>query len=637
MPHGYNGKILHVDLTARTTRVEEPDEAFYRKYMGGSAMGAYYLLKHTDAGVDALGPDNILSFFASVITGAAVSGQSRLTAVAKSPLTDCIGDSQSGGFFPAELKWTGYDGIVLYGRADSPVYLWIKEGEVEIRDAAHLWGKITGEAERMIQEELDDKKIEVLQVGPAGENGVRFASVMSMSNRAHGRTGMGAVMGSKNLKAIAVRGTNKPTIADKAALGALTRWGVQNFADSDAAGTGKYGTAETVAVQQRTGGLPTLNFNSGVFDDGWEQITGERMYDEFLRGAEEGRQDSKGRDTCYACTVRCKRVVETADDRYTIDPHYGGPEYETLATFGSYCGIDDFVAVSKANEYCNKYGMDTISCGATIAWAMEAYHEGVLTDEDTGGMDLSYGGAETMVRLTEMIGRREGFGAVLAEGSARAADRLGKGHEFLIVSKKQETPAHMPQAKISLGLIYAVNPFGSDHQSSEHDPNYHAHYGEKLAQIGLTEPMHPRVMNAEKVNFALRTQWSYSATDCVNVCQFVMGPTWQLYHMQQMAEIVSAVTGWDVSVDELQELGERRVNMLRAFNAREGIDKEQDTLPEKMFKKALVGGKSDGRKLDKDEWLAHRDIYYEMAGWDISTGNPKGETLERLGLGWISV
>jgi aldehyde:ferredoxin oxidoreductase len=250
-------------------------------------------------------------------------------------------------------------------------------------------------------------------------------------------------------------------------------------------------------------------------------------------------------------------------------------------------------------------------------------------------MDLSYGSAETMVRLTEMIGRREGFGAVLAEGSARAADTLGKGHEFLIVSKKQETPAHMPQSKASLGLIYAVNPFGSDHQSSEHDPNYHAHYGEKLAQIGLTEPMHPRVMNAEKVKFALRTQWSYSATDSVNVCQFVMGPTWQLYHMQQMAEIVSAVTGWNVTVDELQELGERRVNMLRAFNAREGIDKEQDTLPEKMFKKALKGGKSDGRQLDKDEWLAHRDIYYEMAGWDVSTGNPTGETLERLGLGWI--
>lgn len=633
MPNGYNGKILHVDLTNRTYLVEEPGEAFYRKYMGGSAMGAYYLLKHTKAGVDALGPENVLSFFASVITGAAISGQSRLTAVAKSPLTDCIGDSQCGGFFPAELKWAGYDGIVLYGKASSPVYLWIHNGEVEIREASHLWGKITGEAEAEIKKELGDRKIEVIQVGPAGENQVRFAAVISMSNRAFGRTGLGAVMGAKNLKAIAVRGTNKLPVADKTTLGNLTRWGVQNFPDSDVAGTGKYGTAETVAPQQRTGGLPTFNFNSGVYDD-WEDISGERLYEEFLKGAELGKQDTQGRDTCYACTVRCKRVVETADERYSIDPHYGGPEYETLATFGSYCGVNDMVAVCKANEISNKYGMDTISCGATIAWAMEAFSEGVLSAADTGGLDLSFGNAEVMVQLTEMIGKREGFGAVLAEGSARAADMLGKGHEFLITTKKQETPAHMPQAKISLGLIYAVNPFGSDHQSSEHDPNYHANYAEKLAQLDLHEYMHPRVMNEEKVKFALRTQWSYSATDSINVCQFVIGPTWQLYHMQQLAEIVSAVTGWDVTVAELQELGERRVNLLRAFNAREGIGKEQDTLPEKMFKKALKGGKSDGRKIDHAEWLAHREIYYRMAGWDVESGNPTPATLDRLGLAW---
>ena len=635
MPNGYNGKILHVDLTNRSTRVEEPDQSFYRKYMGGSAMGAYYLLKNTSAGVDALGPDNVLSFFASVITGAAISGQSRLTATAKSPLTDCIGDAQCGGFFPAELKWAGFDGIVLYGRASSPVYLWIRNGEVEIRDAGHLWGKITGEAEAMIKEELGDRKIEVIQIGPAGENEVRFAAVISMSNRAFGRTGLGAVMGSKNLKAIAVRGNQKLPIADKAALGKLTRWGVENFAGSDVAGLGKLGTAETVAPQQRTGGLPTFNFNSGVYDE-WEDISGERLYDEFLKGAEKGKQDVQGRDTCYACTVRCKRVVETSDERYRIDPHYGGPEYETLATFGSYCGVNDMVAICMANEICNKYGMDTISCGATIAWAMEAFSEGVLTAAETGGLELNFGDAETMVKLTEMIGKREGFGAVLAEGSERAADRLGKGHEFLITSKKQETPAHMPQAKISLGLIYAVNPFGSDHQSSEHDPAYHADYAEKLAQLHLTEFMHPRVMNEEKVKYALWTQWSYSAMDSVNVCQFVYGPTWQLYHMQQMADIVCAVTGWDVSVDELQALGELRVNLLRAFNAREGIGKEQDTLPEKMFKKALKGGKSDGRKIDHAEWLAHRDIYYRMAGWDVETGNPTPATLERLGLDWVS-
>ncbi len=636
MPHGYTGKILHVNLTTGHLETEEPDETFYRKYMGGSAMGLYYVLKHTPAHADALGPENVLCLFDSVITGAAISGQSRNTATAKSPLTNGIGDSQGGGFFPAELKFAGFDGIVIYGKSATPVYLWIKNGAVELRDASHLWGRITGEAEAMIRAELGDEKIEVLQVGPAGENLVRFAALISMSNRAHGRTGMGAVMGSKNLKAIAVRGTNKPSIADKKALGELARWGVKNLDASDVAGTAKYGTAETVGVNNRTGGLPTFNFNSGSFD-GWEDISGELLYDKYLRGADEGKQDSKGRDTCYACTVRCKRVMAWEDARYRVDPHYGGPEYETLATFGSYCGINDIVAVGKANQLCNEYGMDTISCGATIAWAYEAFHEGALTLKDTGGLDLTYGNAESMVALTEMIGKREGFGAVLAEGSARAADNVGRGHEYLITSKKQETPAHMPQSKISLGLIYAVNPFGSDHQSSEHDPNYSKNYTEKLAQIGLFEPMHPRLMNEEKVKFALRTQWAYSATDSVNVCQFVIGPTWQLYHMQQMADIVNAVTGWDVTVDELQELGERRVNMLRTFNAREGLGKAEDTLPEKMFEKALVGGKSDGRKLDRAEWLTHRDVYYRMAGWNVDTGNPTPETLERLGLEWVGV
>ena len=636
MPHGYNGKILHVDLTTRTIEVETPPEAFYRKYMGGSAMGMYYVLNQTPAHTDPLGPDNVLCLMASVITGAPVSGQSRITATAKSPLTDCIGDSQGGGFFPAEFKFAGFDGMVIKGRAASPVYIWIKDGAVEIRDAAHLWGKITGEAEALLKEELGDDKIEVLQVGPAGEKAVRFAAMISMSNRAHGRTGMGAVMGSKNLKAIVVRGTKKLSLANKKAVSDLARWGAQNLDSSDVASMAKYGTAETVGANQRGGGLPTFNFNSGSFEY-FERIDGELLYDKYLRGAAEGKQDTKGRDTCYSCTVRCKRVVEWEDARFRVDPHYGGPEYETLATFGSYCGIDDIVAISKANQICNEYGMDTISCGATIAWAFEAFNEGILTLEETGGLDLTYGTAENMVKLAELIGQRGGFGHVLAEGSARAADMLEKGHECLIVSHKQETPAHMPQAKISLGLIYAVNPFGSDHQSSEHDPNYHKNYAEKLAQIGLFEPMHPRVMNDEKVKFALRTQWSYAAMDSVNVCQFVYGPTWQLFHMQQMADVINAVTGWDVTVDELQELGERRTNMLRAFNAREGVGKDQDTLPEKMFQKALVGGKSDGRKIDRAEWLQHRDVYYQMAGWDVATGNPTPEKLESLGLGWVGV
>ena len=640
MPFGYNRKVLHVDLTHQTLRVEEPDEALYRKYAGGSALALYYLLKELPAGVEPLSPENVLVLALSVLTGAPISGQSRMTAAAKSPLTGGIGDSQTGGFWPAELKFAGFDVIVIKGKAEKPVYLWIHDGEYEFRDASHLWGKITGEAEAAIRDELGDQKIEVLQVGPAGENLVRFAAIMNMSNRANGRTGLGAVMGSKNLKAIAVRGKQRPELADKSSLNELARWGAQAVPDSDVAGLAKYGTAETTGANQVMGTLPTFNYNSGVFEQ-WEAIDGTTMYDTILRGASEGDQDRKGRDTCYACTIRCKRVAEITEGPYQVDPHYGGPEYETTSTFGNYCGVDDLAAVAKANELCNKYGMDTISCGATISWAFEAWSEGKLTSEDTDGLDLAWGNAESMVELTRRIARREGFGNTLAEGSERAAALVGRGTEaYLITSKGQEAPAHMPQVKRSLALIYAVNPFGADHQSSEHDPAYEddfESYGDRLSMLGLTDPQETRSLNAEKVRYARKTQYLYSALDSFDLCQFVYGPAWQLYGPDQIVATVQAITGWDdFSIDELQEIGERRLNLMRAFNAREGIDRRRDTLPEKFFKKALRGGASDGLKLDREEFEAALDTYYQQSGWDVESGVPTRPTLERLELGWVA-
>jgi len=415
----------------------------------------------------------------------------------------------------------------------------------------------------------------------------------------------------------------------------LTRWGVKAYPDSDVAGLGKYGTCETVGAQQRAGGLPTKNFTSGVFE-GWEPIDGTTMYDTILRGADQNLQNTKGRDTCYSCTVRCKRVVEVTEGPFKVDPHYGGPEYETLATFGSYCGNDDLASVAKANEYCNKYGMDTISCGATIAWAMECFEEGLITEEDTGGLDLHYGNADAMVRLTEMIAKRDGFGAILAEGSARAAGIIGRGTDaYLITSKKQETPAHMPQLKPTLSVIYAVNPFGADHQSSEHDSGYR-YYPERMAQIGLTNPQPKMVLNQEMMKFALTTQYMYSAMDSINVCQFVYGPAWQLYDTEQLAALTRAITGWDVTVEELLEVGERRLNMLRAYNAREGIGREADTLPKKFYKQGLKGGRSDGYKIDQDTWQEMVDTYYDLAGWHVETGTPTQEKLASLGLGWMA-
>jgi aldehyde:ferredoxin oxidoreductase len=554
-------------------------------------------------------------------------------------LTGAIGDSQCGGFFPAELKFAGFDAIILKGKAQKPVYLWINEGNFELRDASHLWGKITGEAESLIREELADDKIEVLQVGPAGEKGVRFAGIFNMSNRANGRTGLGAVMGSKNLKAVAVRGKKRPVVADKSGLNKLARWGAANLDDSDIAGLAKYGTAETTGANQTSGTLPTYNYNSGVFD-GWEPIDGTTMYDTVLRGAAENKQARLGRDTCYACTVRCKRVVEITEGPYRVEPHYGGPEYETTSTFGNYCAIDDLPAICKANEICNQYGMDTISCGATISWAFEAFNEGKLTLEDTGGLDLTWGNAESMVALTEKIAKREGFGDILAEGSERAAKKIGRGTEaYLITFKGQEAPAHMPRVKRSLAVIYGTNPFGADHQSHEHDPAIEEdfeYYTDRMATLGFSEALETRSLSDEKIRFAAASQRMYSAMDSLNLCQFVYGPAWQLYGPEDMVAMVRAVTGWeDVSFDELQLVGERRVNMMRAFNAREGFDRKNDILPEKLFK-PLKGGVSDGWKLDRSEVEGAMDKYFEFCGWDLKTGNPTRAKLEKLDLGWVA-
>lgn len=624
MPFGYHGKVLHVHLNDLKLEVETPSDNFYRKYFGGSALGLYYLLNNTPAKCDPLGEDNTLIFALSVLTGAPISGQSRMTAVAKSPLTNAVGDSQCGGFFPAEMKFAGYDAIVLHGRAHRPYYLWIHNGEVELLPAVHLWGKTTGEVDDLIKKHHGDERIQVLQAGIAGENLVKYAAIMNMANRANGRTGMGAVMASKNLKAVAVRGTLRPSVSDKKGLNKLARWGASEFPDSDVFSMGVLGTAEIVESQNKKGGFPSYNWESGTFE-GWKPLDGKTMSNRIL----------KERDTCYACVVRCKRIVQVTEGPYKVDPRYGGPEYETLSTFGAYCGIDNLEAVAYANQLCNSYGLDTISTGATIAWAMDCYENGLITIQDTDGLDLSFRNDEVMTRLVEMIATRQGFGDILAEGSARASEKIGRGTEDLVVAvKNQELPAHMPQVKHSLGLIYAVNPFGADHQSSEHDGSY-ADYPERMSEIGLNHPEAAKKLNMEKIEYALKTQYLYSALDTLNICQFVFGPAWHLYGPGQIVEMVNLITGWDISIEQVLESGERRLNLLRAFNAREGIGRTYDTVPKKLLK-PLTGGASDGIALSAEEIESAKDIYYQMAGWDIETGIPTRQKLEQLDLMWAA-
>lgn len=628
MPYGYHGKILVADLTRGQLTVDEPGDDFYRTYMGGTNFGMYYILKHMPAGADPLGPDNVLTLMLSVLTGMPFSGQSRMTANARSPLTGAIGDSQAGGFFPAELKSAGFDGIVVLGRAASPVYLWIKDGQAELRDAADLWGLGAWDTETRLRAALGDNKVEVACCGQAGERLVRMAAIMNMRNRACGRTGLGAVMGSKNLKAIAVRGTQRPPVADSKGVKAIAAMGAAEYkTNRGVQELGELGTAGVVMGQQFAGGLPTRNYQSGVFD-GCEDISGERMAETIL----------VDRDTCYACVVRCKREVEH-DGKYSFKRELGGPEYETLASFGSYCEVRDLTAVSRANALCNDWGLDTISAGATISWAMECFEEGILTLEQTDGLDLRFGDADAMLAALEALAFRRGkLGELLAEGSARAAATLGKAaQDRLITVKGSEAPAHMPQVKRSMGLIYAVNPFGADHQSSEHDTSYEENSGERslgwLAELGLTQPVPATDLGAEKVKFTLITQYWTSVMDSINLCQFDWGATWQLYGPSAAPQIVNAVTGWDTDLRELMDVGARRVNLMRVFNEREGFTRDDDKLSPRMHE-PLRGGISDGLQVTAAEIEWAKDLYYRMAGWDVETGNPTPERLQELGLAW---
>ncbi len=632
MPFGYNGKILHVDLTKGTLTVEEPPESFYRKYMGGSAMGLYYILREMPKGTDALSPDNVLTLMCGVTTGAAISGQSRINANAKSPISGGIGDSQGGGFFPAELKFAGFDGIVIKGKSPKPVYLTIIDGKPELHDASHLMGKITGEVDKILQKELGDNKIEILQHGPAAERGVLFSSLLSMSNRNNGRTGMGLVMASKNLKAVVVRGRKKVELADPKGLTSLNRIGPKEMPNNpDVDGTAKYGTAAVVMVQNTMGTLPTRNYNEGQFENP-EPISGEKMAETVL----------KQRDTCFACVVRCKRVVEIKDGPYRVDPYYGGPEYETIGTFGSYCGISDLAAIARASQICNEFGVDTIACGATISFAMECYEKGIITKEQANGIDLKFGDADAMLAALNAIVYVEGpLGKALSQGSERAAQKWGHGaDECLITVKGAEAPAHMPQAKRSLALIYAVNPFGADHQSSEHDWMIEEGmasdlYMGRLAMLGMPNRLAPLSLGPDKVKFAFLTEVFYSILDTVELCQFVWGPAWTLYGPKETVDFVKAVTGWDVTLDELMQVGMRRLNLLRMFNAREGFDRTQDKLPKKFFKALKGTGPTAGLDLTHEEIDSAIDEYYKLAGW-TPNGIPTPETLKKLDLAWVA-
>jgi aldehyde:ferredoxin oxidoreductase len=612
-------KLLHVDLGTRETRVEEIPEAVLRKYLGGGALACHLLLRDLPPGVDPLGPDNILVFTTSVINGLSLSGSNRYTAAAKSPLTGGYGESEAGGWWGPELRAAGYDGLMIRGRADTPVYLWIKDGQVEIRDATAYWGKLSGEVQDGLEQELGDKRIRVLQTGVAGERLVRFAAIVNQLKHFHGRAGLGAVMGSKHLKAIAVRGSKINAAADKDGAKSGLTWFREHY-DRKTDRFHQVGSSGGVLALEASGILPTRNFRDGSFEHA-RAISGQKMAETIL----------VNRGTCYACMVACKREVEVADRGVT--PKYGGPEYETLAAAGSLCGVGDLEALALINQLFAQYVLDSISTGAVIAFAMECFEHGIITREDTGGIDLTWGNADAVEAIVHKIGRREGIGDVLADGVRRAAERLGKGAErFALHVKGQELPMHDPRGKKGLSLAYALSPTGADHMAAPHDPLYAGFHptDHPLSPLGLIEPLDPLVLDARKVRAFFVTQQVWSFYNSVGMCDFVGTPLNAL-QFEPLVDYVNSVTGWNLSLFEMMKVGERANTMMRLFNCLEGFTPADDVLPQRMHE-GIGNGVLKGERIDPQQFLAARRTYYQMAGWDPETGWPTAAKLAELGI-----
>ena len=613
MINGFAGKILRVDLSTSSSTVEEPKEDFYRRYLGGTGFVSYFLLKELKAGIDPLGPENKLIFAGGPLTGVPVSGMGRNSIGAKSPLTGGQGNSEVGGFWGAELKFAGFDAIVVEGKAPVPVYIWIEDGKVEIKDAGYLWGKTTKDVQDWLKQQ-HGTGTRVCQIGPAGENQVRIACVVNDINHAAGRCGLGAVMGSKNLRAIAVRGHQKVPLANQAAATPLMRRLFNDIKNNRGAqGMHNMGTAGGVMGFNMTSSLPTRNFQFGQFE-GAEKISGAAINQTIL----------KGRGGCYACTVRCKPEVRVGEP-YNVIPEYGGPEYETVGSLGSMCGVDNLPAIAKGNALCSAYGLDTISTGDSIAFAMECFEKGIITEADTGGIKLNFGNAEAMLQMIEMIAHRQGFGNVLADGVARASQKIGKGSEqFAMHVNGQEIPMHEPRLKMGIGIGYAISHTGADHCHNIHDTVYSMRIGSGMKAMGVFDPVPVTDLGPAKIRILVYGSLWQHVLDSLVFCNFVPLPS------DDIVELMRVATGWNTNLFELMKNAERYVTMARLFNLREGKGKRFDVLPKRFFT-PFTSGPLKGVAPTEAKVNEAVELYYGMLGWD-KDGVPTAAKLGELGI-----
>jgi len=613
---GYNGRILRVNLSERDISIEEPPIDYYQRYLGGRGFIAPILLQEMPAKADPLGPDNKLVFALGPFAGMPFPGSARNSAGAKSPLTFAFGEAEAGGFWGAELKRAGFDAIVVSGVSNSPVYLRLQDGQAELRDASHLWGLEVAPAHLALQKELGDSHLRTAIIGPAGEKLVRFACILNDITHAAGRTGLGAVMGSKRLKAIAVRGKNTPPMANQEIISNLSRWMSQNFKDK--AAVWKYGTGHMMEGYSLAGNLPTFNFQDGAFE-GVKEITAQAVCEQF-------RVEMYG---CYACPVRCKKRVKL-DSPYPVDPIYGGPEYETLAAFGSNCGISDPRVICKAHEICNRSGMDTISAGVTLSFAMECFEKGLLNPKDTDGVELRFGNGQAMLKILELIGQKQGLGALLSEGCRMAAKQIGRqAEEFAVHVKGLEVPMHDPRLKQGMGLHYSVHPAGADHVSGVHDtllekgPQF-----EEWSTIDVSESIPSTELSPRKARLVYQFGLWRHLPNYLGLCVLVP------YTAKQILEAAEAVTGWPMSYWRLMKTAERGITLAKIFNLREGFTAEDDVLPKRLGMPQR-GGNLKGVTVDFGKLSEAKELYYQMLGWD-ERGIPTRARLVELDLPWAA-
>ncbi|MCX7708349.1 MAG: aldehyde ferredoxin oxidoreductase family protein [Clostridia bacterium] len=595
---GYIGKILRVDLSSKTVKTEDLDLKLAQKFIGGRGLGTKMLMDEVDPGVDALSPDNKLIFMTGPLTGTNTPTGGRYMVITKSPLTGTVACSNSGGYWGPELKFAGYDGIIIEGKAAAPVYINIVDDKVEIRDASHLWGKVVSETTTVLENEHGEK-VKVATIGPAGENLSRIAAVMNDRGRAAGRSGVGAVMGSKNLKAIVVKGSGKVEVADADKLKEVFSVCMKKIKENGVTGQGlpTYGTAVLVNIINENGVFPTNNFQQATFDKA-EEISGETLAEKYL----------KKKDPCFRCPIACGRYCEVDDIKGA------GPEYETIWAFGSDCGVSDLGGVIKANYWCNEMGVDTISAGATIAAAMELYEKGYLKNEDLGdGPELKWGNTDAIVEWTKRMGSADGLGAKLAQGSYRLCEMFG-APELSMTVKKQELPAYDPRGIQGHGVQYATSNRGGCHVRG---------YMISPEILGLPEKL-DRFSLEGKPAWAKIFQDFTAAIDASGLClftSFAMGA-------EDYAGLMNAVCGTKMTGEDFVQSGERIWNLEKVYNLKAGIDSAQDTLPKRLLNEPIPEGPSKGWVHKLSELLP---IYYELRGWDAN-GIPTTDKLKELGL-----